>query len=165
MIYILLNDDGSIKQYPYTITDLRFANPKVSFPSFPSDEALALFNLYPVIATEQPAYNPITENLVDTAQQIDGAWIQKWVVEAATPEEIASRQENAKKSNKEQAEGLLQATDWAATVDIANPQYSNPYLMNQDAFLAYRSDVRKIAVNPPIIVDVWPTKPEEIWSN
>ena len=65
--------------------------------------------------------------------------------------------------NKAQAETLLQATDWTATVDINNPQYSNPYLGNQSAFLAYRSDVRKIAINPPTIPATWPTIPQEVW--
>lgn len=76
-----------------------------------------------------------------------------------TPEEIQAQ-------NKAQAGSLLQATDWTATVDIANPQYSNPYLMNQDDFLAYRSSVRAIAVNPPTTpVTVWPTLPTEQWSS
>lgn len=67
--------------------------------------------------------------------------------------------------NKATATQLLQATDWTCTVDITNPQYSNPYLMNQDAFLAFRSQVRAIAVNPPTTPAVFPTKPDEVWSS
>ena len=78
---------------------------------------------------------------------------------APTPEEIQAQ-------NKAEASQLLSATDWTATVDISNPQYSNPYLMNQDDFLAYRSAVRAIAVNPPTTpVTVWPTLPTEQWSS
>lgn len=66
--------------------------------------------------------------------------------------------------NKTKAQQLLSETDWTATVDINNPQYSNPYLANQPEFLAYRSLVRAIAVNPPAIVDPWPVKPDEIWK-
>lgn len=78
---------------------------------------------------------------------------------APTPEEIQAQ-------NKSEASQLLSATDWTATVDISNPQYSNPYLMNQDDFLAYRSAVRAIAVNPPTTpVTVWPTLPTEQWSS
>jgi hypothetical protein len=75
-----------------------------------------------------------------------------------TPEEIQLQ-------NKQQATSLLQQTDWTSIPDVANPQYSNPYLMNQDAFLAYRSTVRAIAVNPPTIPAVFPQQPQEIWSN
>jgi hypothetical protein len=67
--------------------------------------------------------------------------------------------------NKATATSLLSATDWTATVDISNPQYSNPYLMNQDVFLVYRSTVRNIAVNPPTTPATFPTVPTEIWSN
>lgn len=67
--------------------------------------------------------------------------------------------------NKQQATTLLQQTDWTCTVDITNPQYSNPYLMNQDAFLAYRSQVRAIAVNPPTTRAKFPPKPDEVWSS
>ena len=75
-----------------------------------------------------------------------------------TPEEIQYQ-------NKELASSLLQETDWTATVDISNPQYSNPYLMNQDAFLSYRSQVRQIAVNPPTTPTIFPDQPQAIWSN
>lgn len=75
-----------------------------------------------------------------------------------TPEEIQAQ-------NKQTATFLLQQTDWTATVDISNPQYSNPYLTNQDAFLAYRSTVRNIAVNPPTTPATFPTQPVATWSN
>lgn len=67
--------------------------------------------------------------------------------------------------NKQQASSLLQQTDWTATIDISNPQYSNPHLTNQDEFLAYRSQVRQIAVNPPTTAAIFPTQPTAIWSN
>jgi hypothetical protein len=69
------------------------------------------------------------------------------------------------KQNKEQAKALLSETDWTCTVDINNPQYSNPYLMNQDEFLAYRSQVRDIAINPPFTPAVFPPVPDEVWSS
>lgn len=68
-------------------------------------------------------------------------------------------------ANKAKAQQLLADTDWTATVDINNPQYSNPYLANQDAFLAYRSAVRAIAVNPPAVVDPWPVQPTPVWQS
>lgn len=67
--------------------------------------------------------------------------------------------------NKTDATQLLQATDWTCTVDITNPQYSNPYLMNQNAFLTYRSQVRAIAVNPPTTPAIFPKQPQAVWSS
>lgn len=75
-----------------------------------------------------------------------------------TPEEI-------QEMNKSEAVTLLQNTDWAATVDITDPQYSNPYLGNQVEFLTYRSEVRQIAVDPPTtLITVWPVVPSAIWE-
>lgn len=87
---------------------------------------------------------------------IDGAWI---------PPEGPS-EEQIKAQNKALASQLLADTDWTATVDIADQRYSNPYLVNQGDFISYRSQVRKIAVNPPsTLVTAWPVKPTEVWSS
>lgn len=150
------------------VADYQSMFPQTSFTSSgPSDEFM-VENGCMYVNLWLP-YDQNTQKLVSVSPYIQAEdsthWVYTVAVQQLTPEEIAEREAAERQSNKEQAEALLQATDWAATVDIANPQYSNPYLMNQDAFLAYRSDVRKIAVNPPIVVDVWPTKPEEIWSN
>ncbi len=68
--------------------------------------------------------------------------------------------------NKATASGLLTATDWTTIPDVANP-INDPYLANQDAFIAYRSEVRKIAVNPVAGNLVWATAPAEdwVWAN
>lgn len=90
---------------------------------------------------------------------VNGEWVAPPAPPAPTPQDIQAE-------NKQEASQLLTATDWTATVDISNPQYSNPYLMNQDAFLSYRSQVRQIAVNPPTTpVTDWPVKPTEVWSS
>ena len=67
--------------------------------------------------------------------------------------------------NKQTAISKLQATDWAATVDIADPAISNPYLTNQTDFLAYRNEIREYAVNPVEGNIDWPAEPKAIWSN
>lgn len=65
---------------------------------------------------------------------------------------------------KSQAASLLSQTDWTAIPDVADPLKSNPYLMNQPEFVAYRSTVRNYAVNP-VVDPVWPVVPTEQWSN
>jgi hypothetical protein len=69
------------------------------------------------------------------------------------------------KINKDTAKQLLADTDWTATVDISNPGYSNPYLKNQDEFLAYRSTVRGVAVNPPSTEYVFSPPPTAQWAS
>jgi hypothetical protein len=66
--------------------------------------------------------------------------------------------------NKQQATALLQETDWTTIPDVADPALSDPYLTNATEFAAYRSNVRKIAVNPPTTLAVFPPVPEEVWA-
>jgi len=65
--------------------------------------------------------------------------------------------------NKSQASTLLQATDWVELPSVSDPA-STPYLTNANAFLAYRSALRAIAVNPPSEPTVFPSKPDEVWE-
>ena len=67
--------------------------------------------------------------------------------------------------NTATAQTLLTATDWTAIASVADPAVSNPYLTNQAEFLAYRSAVRAIGVNPPTTPATFPTTPTEVWSS
>jgi hypothetical protein len=67
--------------------------------------------------------------------------------------------------NKQKAISLLEETDWTASEDVGNPQVANPYLVNQAEFLAYRSQLREIAINPVAGNLNWPVKPTEQWSS
>jgi hypothetical protein len=64
--------------------------------------------------------------------------------------------------NKATASALLSASDWTTIPDVANP-INDPYLANQNAFIVYRSEVRKIAVTPVAGNLVWATAPTEEW--
>jgi hypothetical protein len=57
----------------YSIGQLRRDNPQVSFPKSIPDDTLAEYNVYPLTATEQPTYDPITQNLTEgTPALVDG---------------------------------------------------------------------------------------------
>ena len=64
---------------------------------------------------------------------------------------------------KAQATKLLYETDWTTIADVADPTKSQPYLLNQTEFTAYRSSLRVLAVYP-VADPVWPVKPTEQWS-
>jgi hypothetical protein len=81
------------------------------------------------------------------------------------PEPIPPIVPPSAEQNKEKAVRLLQESDWTATESIADPQISNPYLTNQADFLAYRSALRAIAVDPQEGFITWPTRPDEVWSS
>jgi hypothetical protein len=65
---------------------------------------------------------------------------------------------------KQQASGLLYATDWTTIPDVSDSAVSNPYLLNASEFAAYRSQVRQLAVNP-VIDPVFPPVPTAQWSS
>lgn len=147
-------------QYPLTVDQIKADQPNTSFPVNYAPSA----PYAPVLNSPQPSYNQMTQYCREIEPVLVGQnWMQQWEVVDLNPEQIAQEEEAAKQANKQQAMSLLQQTDWTATVDINNPEYSNPYLGNQPEFLAYRSAVRQIAVNPPVTVDVWPVRPDEVW--
>lgn len=65
--------------------------------------------------------------------------------------------------NKAKAIQLLSETDWATIPDVSDKTMSNPYLGNFDQFLAFRNEVRKIAINPVAGNIDFPTMPTPLW--
>ena len=65
--------------------------------------------------------------------------------------------------NQGTAVDILNSTDWATIADVGSP-VNSPYLANQDEFLAYRNEIRKIAVYPTAGDLVWATPPIEVWK-
>ena len=90
--------------------------------------------------------------------------VETQVVRDMTPGEIQERDQQEMDTNKKKAETLLYETDWTTIPDVSDPALSDPYLTNAAEFAAYRSAVRKIAVNPPVTVSEWPVEPEEVWA-
>jgi hypothetical protein len=106
----------------------------------------AIYELYP----------QVIQTIGDVAYDKDGNELQY---------DLAAVNEQAgKDACKAQATALLQATDWTTIPDVANPSASNPYLINQGAFIAWRSQVRALAVNP-VANPVFPAQPTEQWSS
>lgn len=145
--------------------DIMVAYPDVSFPNRAwTNEDLQPYGYANLYYPPNPPVPGRYEKLVELPPaEIDGEWYEQFEVVPMTPEEIAQLDATTQQENKTNASALLSQTDWTATVDISNPQYSNPYLGNQDAFLAYRSQVRQIAVNPPITPAEFPAIPQEVW--
>lgn len=75
---------------------------------------------------------------------------------------IPTQEVVAKENCKKQASLILYETDWTTIADVADPSNS-PYLKNQAEFIAWRSQIRQLAVNP-VVDPVFPPKPEAIWG-
>lgn len=148
-------------QYPLTVDQIKADQPNTSFP----DNYAPSAPYAPVLNSPQPSYNQMTQYCREITPVLVGQnWMQQWEVVDLDPEQIAYNEQQAKAANKAQATTLLQQTDWTTIPDVSNPEISDPYLVNANEFVAYRNEIRKIAVNPPITVEVWATMPNEVWS-
>ena len=138
----ILAPNGTAKAYPYSVGQLLANNPGTSFPESPTDELLASYGVYPVVATERPAYDSATQNLTEaTPALVGGFWTQKWTVSAASADEIAARKADALANAKalramayrDEADPLFfkaqrgeaQMSEWQAKVDEIRARY--PY--------------------------------------
>jgi hypothetical protein len=98
----VLSINGEVTQYPYSIAQLKSANPQTSFPSTFSDELLAEWNMYAVIEQTQPQVSYAKNIKEETPNLIDGKWYQDWAITDATQEEIAQRQADMVNAVKQQ---------------------------------------------------------------
>lgn len=172
--YIEVSADNQIITYPYTFASLQAENPYTNFGDnqdvmfwFPQTQAAMElgYSLYPVFDAAIPSYDDYTQYIVPGQPvEIGGQWYTSWIVVDNTPEQQAAADEQRRQINKAEASNLLTQTDWTAVPSIADPAQSNPYLANQNEFFAYRNQVRAIALNPPVVVESWPTKPVEVWE-
>jgi len=91
----VLAPNQSIEQYPYSVGELRRANPNTSFPSFPADELLAEWGVYPVVPTPEPVLDITKSRVEGDLVLVEGQWTQVWITLDASPEDIALRREQA----------------------------------------------------------------------
>jgi hypothetical protein len=91
MLYVKLDSDGNLEQYPYTLTDLCRDNPRTSFPKVITDEMAAAFDCLPVTPAD-PYVNDYTKNYERSAVKNGETWEEQWITTDATPEQIAERE-------------------------------------------------------------------------
>lgn len=137
--------------------------PDTSFPpSGPDAEWYAQNSCLPV--SVWLPYDPTTQYLESVPPYIQGEYVYTIQVAQMSPEQLAQYQASVAAQIGYQAQQLLSQTDWTTIPSVADPAQSNPYLVNQDAFIAWRSQVRAIAVTPEY-TSVIPSQPAQQWSN
>lgn len=79
--------------YPYPVYKMREDFPETAFPDTPNPNDLAVFSIYRVVETEQPAYDPMTQNIKEgkPRKQQSGSYKQTWTVTNASETEIQDR--------------------------------------------------------------------------
>lgn len=112
-MFYFLNPPGGEAVYPYTLTDLRFANPSVKFPADITDAQAAEYHCFPVQPTDAPKDPTGKKAVRGLPENVDGMWFERWVMVDLTAEETAAQwgtiraERNAK----------LSACDWTQLAD------------------------------------------------
>ena len=151
MLYVKLAPDGSVEQYPYTLTDLVTAHRNVSFPTVITPDIIADFGLASVTPIDPPTIDH-TQNLTRGVEQLpEGSYAETWTATAASTEEIAERTANKTVSVRFTRNETLKNSDWTQLPDSP---------VDSVAWAAYRQDLRDIPqqVGFPWTV-TWPTEP------
>ena len=133
-MYVKLNSNGEVEQFPYTLGNLRRDNPNTSFPRRIGDAICASFGMYHVIPTDKPTHEPLTQTIAqgstpvkETAVKQDGdefpadvavgdtyetgRWTVGWTV-TNLEADVAARNVRRTRDNK------LTDTDWMANSDV-----------------------------------------------
>ena len=141
-------------------SEIRAEFPNTSFPvPFQDPEGYE-----PILESPAPETTTYQSAFQDgVVQDSLGNYVWAWKVVDWDQEQIDAYNAQQQDNNKKQAEKLLQESDWSQYPDVTNP-LNTPHLTNGDAWVTYRAAVRTIALNPPVTVTEWPTKPEELWS-
>lgn len=104
----------------YTIGQLRRDNPQVSFPKSIPDEVLAQYSVFPLQATEPPAYNHLTQRVEEVSPvQSGGQWVQAWIVVDLPPEQAPTQRDLDERRYQRRAEVQSQLIAWMAADNMS----------------------------------------------
>lgn len=151
MFYALLNEDGTLCRYPYTLTDLIRANPNTSWPEIISEQMALNYGLVPVTPVEPGPQDPLCDRVRTAQLQSDGTWLEVWIDTPAPAAEIAERTSQQANVIRDQRNRLLSECDWTQLPDAP---------VNTASWTPYRQALRDVTKQPQFPWTVnWPSPP------
>jgi hypothetical protein len=148
-----LIENGTVKQYPYSLSDIKIANLNTSFPSTISDVSMAEYGAMRVFNTTPPELTDtqVLEENTPIFSNEDQRWTQVWQVRDMTSEEIQQRNDGKASEARIVRNEKLAESDWTQLSD------SN---VDKSAWATYRQELRDIPSQPGFPLEVvWPTQP------
>lgn len=155
---IRIRDSGAVVYE----NEFRAMHPDTSFPLVLTSDLLNDFGADPVLNGPYPSAEWDQVVVFDGVVEIADQWFTSYLVRDMTPEELAIAEDQRKVANKNQAEQALIASDWTEVRSVTDST-KTPHLSNGEEFIEYRLALRAIAVDPPVTVEEWPVKPDEVW--
>jgi hypothetical protein len=147
---------GDIVEFPYTIRQLKQANPNTSFPTEMSDAALEYFNVVRVQTLPKPVYNDETHKLEQGTPYRQGPnYFQGWDLVNRSPAEKTEIQKNKARASFESEERLAKKewTDAEKRVYQAVYDEYQRYLLSGNAFPTPQLDEIKAQVYPSLTIE------------
>lgn len=141
--------NGQPSKYPFTLGEFRRENPNTSFAKIIPDATLAQYGVYRVQTATAPKFDNKTHSLVDTVENVDGQWTQKWV-QKKLPEDRASRNVRAHRDT------LLSETDW---VVVMHTEKGTNIPLEWETYRQALRDITSHVNFPYLAEEDWPTKP------
>ena len=152
-MYVKITKSETI--YPYSLKKLRDDNKNISFPTNPSKELLAKFNVYKVKSKPVKQVDDYRKDVIETNPIIlDSEYVQNFEIVDADDFTINKRLEQQWGEIRDIRNKLLSESDWTQLRDtpIREPQLGQ--------WQDYRQKLRDITSQPNPFNINWPTKPQ-----
>lgn len=152
-MYILIKE-GVITDSNYSLTKLKTDNVNVSFPAVVSQDLLAEYGVFFVVQDLPQDIGPLDVAKKSEIVFENGVWVQKYIVEKASDEEIAQKETVAASDARLIRDKLLTKSDWVVIKSLENNQ---PLSFE---WATYRQQLRDLTnqVGFPFSI-TWPSAP------
>jgi hypothetical protein len=146
-MFYYLNPPGGSAVYPYTLTDLRLANPGAGFPVDITDAVAAEHHCFPVQPTTPDNAPTGKKNVRAAPELVNGAWSERWALADITADETAAQWAAVRVERN----GKLADCDWTQLSDAP---------VDDLQWAVYRQALRDVpnSQSDPFNV-VWPSTP------
>lgn len=141
-------------EYPYSIQDLKFDNPNVSFPRNITESTLESFDMYKVHPKNSGYDDDYTKDVEESTPILSGSiYVQDWNVTDADQTTIDKRLEIKWNEVRETRDQKLQKSDW---VVLSDSPITGSKLTEWET---YRQDLRNITEQTNPFQITWPDIP------
>lgn len=148
-----LIENGAVAKYPYTVGELKAANPNTSFAANISDDDLQGYGVYRVYFATQPQITrfQVLEEGTPVFSADDQRWTQIWSVRDMTQEEADALTAGQAAFVRADRNAKLAESDWTQVIDSP---------VDQAAWATYRQALRDITSQAGFPWDIqWPAQP------
>ena len=159
-----LIENGAVKQYPYSLKEIRLANRNTSFPDTVSDATMAEYGAMRVYFSTPPELTDtqLSEEATPVFDVDAQRWSQGWMVREMTAEELLQRntkrdeellQRNITQTNAVRVarNNMLKDSDWTQLVDSP---------ADKTAWATYRQALRDVTAQAGFPWTItWPDAP------